>query len=51
MRTTVVIPNYNGIEYLKACLNSLHKTEDVPYKIIVVDDGSSDESVQYVKER
>ncbi len=51
MRTTVVIPNYNGIEYLKACLNSLHKTEDVPYKIIVVDDGSSDESVQYVKDR
>ncbi len=51
MRTTVVIPNYNGIEYLKACLNSLHKVEDIPYKIIVVDDGSSDESVQYVKDR
>ena len=51
MRTTVVIPNYNGIEYLKACLNSLHKSEDVPYKIIVVDDGSTDESVQYVKDR
>ena len=45
--TTVVIPNYNGIEYLKNCLDSLLKGTNVP-EIIVVDNGSLDGSRELV---
>lgn len=48
--TTVVIPNYNGIEYLKDCLDSLLKGTKVP-KIIVVDNGSTDGSRELIETR
>jgi hypothetical protein len=47
MRTTVVIPNYNGIEYLENCLNSLFAGTVVP-AVIVVDNGSTDGSRELV---
>ena len=46
--TTVVIPNYNGIAYLKNCLDSLLAGTKVP-KIIVVDNGSADGSPELLK--
>ena len=46
--TTVVIPNYNGIEYLKNCIDSLLKGTKVP-KIIVVDNGSTDGSRELIE--
>ncbi len=43
MKTTVIIPNYNGIKYLENCLRSLREDSgSVP--VIVVDNGSSDGS-------
>ena len=43
MKSTIVIPNYNGIKYLGPCLESVYK--DAPYvPVIVVDNGSSDGS-------
>lgn len=50
MKTTVVIPNYNGRNYLQDCLTSLFEGSEVP-AIIVVDNGSADESAAMVKER
>lgn len=50
MKTTVVIPNYNGRNYLQDCLTSLLEGSEVP-AIIVVDNGSVDESAAMVKER
>ena len=44
MLTSVVIPNYNGIRYLKNCLLSLQKCEGEDYEVIVVDNGSTDGS-------
>ena len=44
MLTSVVIPNYNGIRYLKNCLLSLQKCEDEDFEVIVVDNGSTDGS-------
>ncbi|MBR5360098.1 MAG: glycosyltransferase family 2 protein, partial [Lachnospiraceae bacterium] len=44
MNTTVIIPNYNGIGYLKDCIKSLYSSGDKDLKIIVVDDGSTDGS-------
>ena len=49
MKTTVVIPNYNGRNYLRDCLTSLLKGSVVP-TIIVVDNGSADESTAMVEE-
>lgn len=49
MKTTVVIPNYNGIEYIKPCLESLYACKGEPFDIIVVDDASTDDSVAYLQ--
>ncbi|MBO4846892.1 MAG: glycosyltransferase family 2 protein [Lachnospiraceae bacterium] len=51
MKTTVIIPNYNGIDFLTPCLDSLIKAYEASgaFKIIVVDNGSKDGSVDLVK--
>ena len=49
MKTTVIIPNYNGIDFLKNCLESTTKSS-VPASVIVVDNGSGDGSREWVKE-
>lgn len=47
MRSTIVIPNYNGIKYLEKCLSSiLADTADHPARILVIDNGSSDGSAE-----
>ncbi len=43
----VVIPNYNGIGFLKECLKSLFFGDLIP-EIIVVDNGSADGSAEWV---
>ena len=45
--TTVVIPNWNGLSYLKECLASL-KEQTRPFKLLVVDNGSDDGSAEYL---
>uniref|UniRef100_UPI004055E2F9 glycosyltransferase family 2 protein n=1 Tax=Acetatifactor sp. TaxID=1872090 RepID=UPI004055E2F9 len=49
---TVVIPNYNGKEYLAECLSALKQQEiDAPdFEILVVDNGSTDGSVALLQE-
>jgi len=46
MKTTVVIPNYNGIKYLADCLDSLKNQTDKDFEILVVDNGSTDGSFE-----
>lgn len=50
IETTVIIPNLNGMKYLRACLESLYACQEQPFPVIVVDNGSTDESVAFVKE-
>ncbi len=47
---SVVIVNYNGRHHLERCLPSLNETRAVPIEVIVVDNGSSDDSVVWMKE-
>lgn len=47
MKSTIVIPNYNGIKYLEDCLRSvLADTAVHPVRILVVDNGSTDNSAE-----
>ena len=45
----IIILNYNGYKYTKACLDSLYSFSYSNYKIIVVDDYSEDDSVLRIK--
>lgn len=47
--TSIIIPNYNGLDYLKPCIESIRKYTDTPYEIIVVDNGSTDGTLEYCK--
>ncbi|MGN0399857.1 MAG: glycosyltransferase family 2 protein [Blautia sp.] len=47
---SVIIPNFNGKKYLKACLDSLLDQDYPSFEIILVDNGSSDGSVMWTKE-
>ena len=46
---TIVIPNYNGIAYLGACLRSVEKQEGVSAEVLIVDNGSTDGSQEYIR--
>ena len=45
-KVSVVIPNYNGISYLRDCLESVYRESVVPDRVIVVDNGSKDGSAE-----
>ena len=46
---TVIIPNYNGMKFLETCLESLRTQTYRNFKILVVDNGSSDGSKEWLK--
>lgn len=48
---TVIIPNYNGKVFLESCLAALRKQKCRSFQILVVDNGSTDESVEWLKEQ
>jgi len=47
----VLILNFNGKSLLKRCLDSVLKTDYPDFEIFVIDDGSSDGSVEFVRKR
>ena len=49
MKTTVIIPNYNGMQFLEACLSSLRE-QKYDFETILVDNASGDDSLLYVRE-
>ena len=48
---SVIIPNYNGKQYLKTCLDALRTQTSRNFKTILVDNGSQDGSREYVQEQ
>lgn len=48
VRSTIIIPNYNGIRYIGKCLHSLCEEEA---RVLVVDNGSTDGSRELVQEQ
>jgi len=49
INVSVIIPNWNGKELLKDCLSSLKKQTYKNFEIILVDNGSEDNSAKWVE--
>lgn len=49
MKVSVVIPVYNEEKYIKNCLDSLLIQEEKPDEIIVIDNNSTDRTIEIVK--
>lgn len=42
----IIIPTYNAIDYVKECISSVRTwTQDVPYRLVLVNDKSPDENI------
>lgn len=48
---TVVIPNYNGLRFMEDCFAALDLQVYRHFKVLVVDNGSTDGSAEWLKER
>lgn len=51
VKSTVVIPNYNGIRYIEDCLDSLYAGTQTQFEVIMVDNASTDGSREFVQEK
>ena len=49
MKISIIIPNWNGKHFLEKCLPSIEKQTFKDFEVIIVDNGSKDKSVFYVK--
>lgn len=46
---SIIIPAYNAQEYIMKCLNSIKVQTFKNYEIIIIDDGSIDQTTQYIE--
>lgn len=49
-RVSVIIPTYNRADYLSQALQSVFNQSHTPFEIIVVDDGSTDNTAQVMRD-
>ena len=49
-KATIVIPNINGKGWLKDSIESVYAQTEQNFQLIVVDNGSTDGSVEWLKE-
>lgn len=50
-KVTVVIPNYNGLRFMNPCFEALKLQICQDFEVLVVDNGSTDGSVKWLKEQ
>ncbi|HHW03154.1 MAG TPA: glycosyltransferase [Thermoanaerobacterales bacterium] len=48
---SIIVLTCNQLEYTKKCLNSVRIYTDVPYEIIIVDNGSTDGTVDFLEKQ
>lgn len=49
-KATIIIPNYNGLKFMEMCMSALEKQTCKDFEILVVDNGSTDGSVEWLNE-
>ena len=49
-KVTVIIPNYNGLRFMEPCFAALRQQKFKEFDILVVDNGSQDGSVEWLKD-
>lgn len=49
IKIAVVIVTYNGMSWIEKCFESLYRSEGVSLKVYVVDNGSTDDTVLFIK--
>lgn len=47
---TIIIRSWNSLEFLKLCLESIKLHTTIPFNLIIVDNGSTDGSKEFLKE-
>lgn len=50
MKVSVIIPTYNEEDVIKGCLKSLDKQNYKDFEVIVVDDGSTDKTLERIQD-
>ena len=51
MEVTVIVPNYNGMKFIDTCLAALEKQSIKDFKTLVIDNGSSDGSIEFIRNK
>lgn len=51
MKTSIILLTHNQIDYTKKCIESIRNHTHLDYEIIVVDNGSEDNTVAYLSEQ
>jgi len=46
---TICVVNYKTLDLTRLCLRSIRKYTDYPYKVLVIDNDSQDDSTEYLK--
>ncbi len=49
-KVTVIIPNYNGKQFMEGCMEGLRGQKGPKFRLLFVDNGSTDGSVEFVQE-
>lgn len=47
-KVSVIIPNYNGEKYLRGCIESLRKQDDLDFETIIIDNASQDSDYKWL---
>ncbi|MGG3283043.1 glycosyltransferase family 2 protein [Paenibacillus solani] len=47
--TSIIIPTYNQLPYLKECIESILHYTDAPYELIIIDNASDDGTAEFLK--
>ncbi len=47
---SIIVLTYNQLKYTKKCINSIYKNTRLQFELIIVDNGSTDGTVKYLKE-
>lgn len=50
MKCDIIIPVFNGTAIMKNCLDSIVANSDTPYRLILIDNASSEETKKYLED-